>query len=172
MLNLLCKIVNCLFYSLPGNFPVLYHLKALFLQPGKLTGVGILKIHPIGFHQRKSKKLNVSSRRHRTVQLTHGTAAEISRILVFRIHILDFFVDLLKITVGNHRLAPEDQLTLIGDLKRNVGKYPGVGSDDLAHLAVSSGNSLAEFSILVGEYDSQTVQLPGHQRFVLTHEGF
>ena len=25
---------------------------------------------------------------------------------------------------------------------------------------------------LVGEYDSQTVQLPGHQRFVLTHEGF
>ena len=85
--------------------------------------------------------------------------------------------NLLKVEMYKLKYSKELLICIIGLFVLGAINiyYGGVlnGREALtAHLAVSSGNSLAEFSILVGEYDSQTVQLPGHQRFVLTHEGF
>lgn len=61
--------------------------------------------------------MNVAFCRNLIVQLAHRTAAEVPRILVFRIDILNLLVDLLKIGIADDRLAAQNQLSWYGIFK-------------------------------------------------------
>ena len=98
-----------------GDSLVFHHLEALLFQPLHLTDSGIFEILFRSAHKRKCHKMNVAFCRNLIVQLAHRTAAEISRILVFRIDILDLLVDLLKIGIADDRLAAQNQLSLVRD---------------------------------------------------------
>ena len=137
-----------------------HHCKALLLQKSKLGFLGIMKIHTIRLYQRKSKKADIPSGRDLIVELPHRAAAQISGILVFCLCICDLPVDLLKITVGDHRFSPQDQFSGIGNIQRKILKSTGVICNDLTDLSVATGNRFCKFSFTIRQYNGQPVQFP------------
>ncbi len=131
-----------------------------------------MKIHVICFHQHKRFKIDISLSCDLVVELAHGAAAQVPWVLILGIHILDLFIDALEIGVFDHCLAPQDELPLVGDLQRNVGKHPGVIGDNLADLAIAPCNCLRQLPVFIGQYDRQTVQLPGQDRFLAAQPSF
>ena len=114
--------------------------------------------------------MNVAFCRNLIVQLAHRTAAEVPRILVFRIDILDLLIDLLKIGIADDRLAAQNQLSLVRDFQGNIFKHFCIVRDNLSDHAVSTGDGLCEGTAAVRQNDGQTVHLPGQQRFVIPDE--
>ena len=76
-----------------GDSLVFHHLEALLFQPLHLTDSGIFEILFWSAHKRKCHKMNVAFCRNLIVQLAHRTAAEVPRILVFRINVFYGFID-------------------------------------------------------------------------------
>ena len=120
-----------------------------------------MKIYTIRLYQRKSKKADIPSGRDLIVKLPHRAAAQISGILVFCLCICDLPVDLLKITVGDHRFSPQDQFSGIGNIQRKILKSTGVICNDLTDHSVSSGDCLRKFSVLIVQNNSKSIQFPG-----------
>ena len=103
---------------------------------------GVLKIHALCPDQGECVKLHIPFCCDLVVELAHGTAAKVPGIFVTGIHILDLFVDLFKVRIGDNGLPAKDQLTFVGDLKGNVLENPGVVGDNFTHHTVSPGNCL------------------------------
>ena len=57
-------------------------------------------------------------------------------------------------------------------MQGDIPEYSGIVGNDLAYLAVSPGNRLEEPSLPVGQYNSQTVQLPGEKGLMVSHPFF
>ena len=68
-----------------------------------------MKIHTVGFYQGKRIESDVTLCRDLIIQLSNGSTAQISGILIFCLCICDLTVDLLKIAVSDNGLAPQDQ---------------------------------------------------------------
>ena len=90
---------------------MLYHVKPLFCQPVHLEESGIVKIHSVGPHKGKSIEPDIALCCDLVIQLPHGTAAQISRILILGVHILNLLVDPLKILISDDRLSTEHQFS-------------------------------------------------------------
>ena len=75
-----------------------------------------MEVHPIGLHQGKCLKMHIPLRCNLAVKLTDRTAAQVSGILIFGIHILNSAVNPLKVRIGNDSLSPENQLSLVGNI--------------------------------------------------------
>ena len=74
-----------------------------------------MHIHILCRYQCKRIKPHISLCGDLVIQLSDRSAAEISRIFVFGIDILDRLIDSLKIGIGDDRLAPQHKPALIGD---------------------------------------------------------
>lgn len=57
-----------------------------------------------------------SSRCNLAVKLADRTAAQVSGVLIFGIHILDSAVNPFKFRIGNDSLSPENELSLVGNI--------------------------------------------------------
>ena len=90
---------------------------------------GVFKIHTLGFHQGEGKELHIAFCSNLVVQLADGTAAEIARILVLCIHILDLGIDPFEVTISDNRFPTQDELPLIRDAKRKIFEGFGVVGD-------------------------------------------
>ena len=151
---------------------ILHDLKALFLQPLHLSRPGIVEIHAGRPHQGEGKEPHVPPGRDLVVQLAHRAAAEIPGILIFCLDVCDLLIDPFKIPVSDHRFPPENQLSLISDLQRDIAENPGVVGDHLAHFTISPGDRLPKFPALIGEHNGQAVHLPGQQGVLIPQEFF
>ncbi len=149
-------------------FFIVYHIKALPAQPFELFGTGIVKIDAFRRDKRESIKTDMPACRHGRIELSYGTGAEISGILILLFIGRDPGIDLLKIGVTDHGFTAQDQFAGIRDHERNIVEEAGIRRDDLTHFAVSSGHSLEKFSIAVGEYNCQAIHLPGKQPLLVS----
>ena len=111
-------------------------------------------------HQRKGIKINAPLRRNPVIQLSDTAAAKISWVLILRLRILDFPVDLLKTAVGNHGLSTQNQLPLIRNGQRYIAEHPGIVGNNLAHLAVSSCHRFLQSPVRISQNNGQPVQFP------------
>ena len=109
----------------------------------------------------------VSLCRDLAVQLAHRTAAEIARILIPGIHVINLFVNPLKIRVGNDCLSPEDQLSLVGNIERYVGKHTGIWGDDLADFPIAPCYRLCKPAAFVGKHNGQPIHFPGQKSLLI-----
>ena len=171
---------NRLFHVLCVHLPVLHHIKALRGKEFKLLFSGIFKIRSfrtnlrircgslLRGNQRESIKAHVSLRCDLTGKLAHGTGAEVSRVLIARVGILYFFIDLFKILIGDDGLAAQHQLTLKGNDQRDVHEHLRIGSNHLSDLPVSPGDRLEQGSVPIGEHHGQAVQLPGKKSLLVS----
>ena len=165
--NLGRKILHRLIQRIRGHNPVFHRIKALLFQPFHLTFHRIVERLSFGAHQRERHKPHMTSRCDLIVQLAHGTAAQISRILVLCIHILDFLVDLLKIRVCDDRLSTEYQFPLKRNSQRNIFKNFCIVCHDLSDQPVSSRHGFLQTSIPVGKDDGQSIHFPGEQALLV-----
>ena len=154
--------------GLPGYLHPVYHLKSLTLQPFKLLLSGVFKIHALRLHQAEGEEIHISLCGNLAVQLSDRTAAEVPRILVLCVRIADLRIDLLKLRIADDGLAPEDQLALIGDIHRQIGKYFRIPGDDFPDFPVSAGYRLHKSSVPVGENNRQPVHFPGKQALLVS----
>ena len=86
--------------------------------------------------------MDISPGRNFIIELTHRPTAKIPRILVFGVHILDLFIDLLKIIVPDHRLTPQDEIPLVRNFQRNISEHFRIVGDNLTDFPVSTSNCL------------------------------
>ncbi len=144
-----------------------HHLEALLLQEAELLRhqtARAVSFPRFGAHQSKRIEPHIPPGRNLVVQLSHGAAAEVPGILVLRVHVLYPGIYLLKVRVADNRLAPQDQLSLEGNLKGQVHERLCIVGDDLPNLAVPSGDRLLQLSAAIGQDDRQAVQLPAQDR--------
>ena len=172
MLNLTGKPCYFLFNCLSCHFMVLYNIKSLIFKPLHLIFSGVFKVHTFCTDKCKCVESYISLRSDLVVQLTNRTAAKISWILVFCIHIFYFVINLLKIFIGNNCLSSEYKFSLVRNLKRYIFKYFRIVCNDLADHSVSSCDRLHKFSVLIGQNNSKSVQFPGDQSLLVSQELF
>ena len=161
MLNLTGKPCHFLFNRISCHFMVLHNIKSLVFKPLHLIFSGILKVHAFCTDKCKCIKSYISLRSDLVVQLTDRTAAKISWILIFRIHIFYLIIDLLEIFIGNNRLSSQYKFSLIWNLKRYILKYFHIVCNDLADHSVSSCDCLRKFSVLISQNNRKSIQFPG-----------
>ena len=126
-----------------------------------------MEIHILRLYQRKCIESYIPLRRDLVVQLSYRTAAQIPRVLVLRIHVLDPGIYTLKFLIPYDGFSPYDQFALICDPKRDIPEHPGIIRDDLAHLAISAGDGLIKLSAAIGQHDRKPVKLPGDQHLLI-----
>ena len=149
---------------------IFHHIKALALQPQKLLFSGIIKFHALGLYQRKGVKIYISLCRNLIIQLTDGTAAQISRIFIFGCLILDLFIDSLKVRITNDSLTSQNHLLFTWNGKGHIFKYSCIVGNDLAHFAISTGNSFGKLAIFIGQNYRQPIQLPRQENLMITRK--
>ena len=153
------------------HLPVFHHVEPLLRHPFHLGFPAVLEVHLRRLTQGKGVEVHVSLRRNPAVQLAHTAAAQVPRVLVFRIRIVDGRVDFLKILVANHRFSSYHRMSPMGNGAGHVPEYPGVRGNHLAHIAVSAGHRLGQLSFFIGQHHRQTIQLPGQQRLPVAQPG-
>ena len=139
---------------------MLHHIKSLMFQPVKLFFSGIVEIHIFCTYQGKCIEFYVSLCRDLVVQLADRTTAQIPWIFIFCIHVINFFIDPLKIFVTDHCFPSQDQFPFIRNMKRHVFKYFRIVGNDLTDFPISSCNCLKKFAVTIGQNDRQTIHLP------------
>ena len=72
-------------------------------------------------------------------------------------------IDFMEILIGDDCLSPDHQLSFKGNGKRQVGEHTGIIGHHFSYFPISASNRLNQPSLLIGQHDSQTVQLPGKQ---------
>ena len=161
MLNLTGKPCHFLFNRISCHFMVLHNIKSLVFKPLHLIFSGILEVHAFCTNECKCIESYISLCSDFIIQLTNRTAAKISWILIFRIYILNLFIDLLEIFIGNNCLSSQYKFSLIWNLKRYIFKYFRIVCNNLTDHSVSSGDCLHKFSVLIGQNNSKSIQFPG-----------
>ena len=77
--------------------------------------MGIFKIHAVCPHQGKGKEMHAALCGNLVVQLAHGAAAQVPRILVPGVRFGNLFVDPFKLLISDNRLSPQNQFSLKGN---------------------------------------------------------
>ena len=117
-------------------------------------------------HQRESIKSYISPGCDLIIQLSDRSTAEISRIFIFCVHILNRCIDPLKIRICDDCFSSQYQSSLICDLKRNILEGSGIVGNDLSYNTVSTGNCLHQFSMIISQNNRKSVHFPGKQRWM------
>ena len=118
----------------------------------------------IRLHQFKSVELDFTFSGFTTVKHTDGCSSQISGILVNPIILC---VDALKFRIRHDRFAAHYNMAFVCNLFRKPFKKSRVMRDFLAFLSVTSCDSTGQFSVVIGDYHSQTVHFPGkYTRFI------
>ena len=106
-----------------------------------------MEIHIFCTYQGKCIEFYVSLCRDLVVQLADRTTAQIPWIFILCIHVINFFIDPLKIFVTDHRFPSQDQFSFIRNMKRHVFKYFRIVGNDLTDFPISSCNCLKKFAV-------------------------
>ena len=168
--NLPCKPLYLLLNRLRCNQMVFHHFESLFLQPVKLFGPGVMKIHFFRAYKTECKKPDIALCRNLVIQLSYRAAAEIPGILVLCIHILNLCIDLCKILIPDHGLSSQDQLPSVGNVYGKIFEYFCIISDHFPDFPIASCDCLDQRFVPIGQYDRQAVQFPGDHRLLFSEK--
>ena len=108
---------------------------------------------------------------HLRIELTDASAAQIPRILILCISILDSLVDLFKIRVPYNSFSADNDPALMRYALRNVAACKHICRDELSLNAVAPCDALDQSAVFICDADSKSVKFPRKQALFVTEPG-
>ena len=130
-----------------------------------------MEVHAVRLHKGKRIKPDTALCRDLTVELPHGTAAQVARILILCAALSDRLIDLLKIRIGDDCFPAKHQFSLVRDPERNVAKHLRVRSDHISRHAVPACDRLLKLPAAVCQDHREAVQFPAQKDGMRTDKG-
>ena len=108
-----------------------------------------MKIFSLSNNKCESEKENIPLRSHRIVQLTDGTAAEITRVFVFCFTVLYLIVQCIEIRILDNGFTAQRQFPFERNPMRYILKYLRIVGNNFSNIAIAPSHRLDQFSVII-----------------------